>query len=85
MQLKKNDMKKLKLSNSIYAGGVMMGSGLDVQGGRLINNRPDGMTGLAQMAANKKIMKRMDKIEMYSEAVALGNMKSEMMEGPEEM
>ncbi len=77
-------MKKLKLSNSIYAGGIMMGSGLDVQGGRLINNRPDGMTGIAQMSANKKAIKRMDKVSMIAEGVSMGNMRSEMMEGPEE-
>lgn len=72
---------KLNLKNSIYSKGYTMGSGLDVEKGRLINNRPDGMTGIAQCAANKKIEKRMSKIEMYSEAVALGNIKSEMMEG----
>ena len=74
-------MKKLKLSNSIYAGGVMMGSGLDVQGGRLINNRPDGMTGIAQAAVAKKAMKRMDKVSMIAEGVSLGDMRSDMMEG----
>lgn len=74
-------MKKLKLSNSIYASGIMMGSGLDVQGGRLINNRPDGMTGLAQMAANKKIMKRMEKVGMIAEGVSMGDMRSDMMKG----
>ena len=76
-------MKKLKLSNSIYAGGVMMGSGLDVKGGRLINNRPDGMTGIAQAAIAKKASKRMDKIEMIASGVAMGNMRSEMIEGSE--
>jgi hypothetical protein len=74
LQLKKNDMKKLKLSNSIYAGGVMMGSGLDVKGGRLINNRPDGMTGIAQAAVAKKAMKRMDKVSMIAEGVSMGDM-----------
>jgi hypothetical protein len=74
-------MKGLKLSNSIYSRMNM--GGLDVQGGRLINNRPDGITGLAQMAANKKIMKRIDKVDMIAEGVSLGNMRSEMMEGPE--
>ena len=77
-------MKGLKLSNSIYSK-MNMGSGLDVQNGRLINNRPDGMTGLAQMAANKKIMKRMDKVGMIAEGVSMGYMRAEMMEGPEEM
>lgn len=60
---------------------MMAGSGLDVQGGRLINNRPDGMTGLAQMAANKKIMKRMEKVGMIAEGVSMGDMRSDMMEG----
>lgn len=74
-------MKGLKLSNSIYSKMNM--GGLDVQNGRLINNRPDGMTGLAQMAANKKITKRIEKVGMIAEGVSLGNIRSEMMEGPE--
>jgi hypothetical protein len=77
-------MKGLKLSNSIYSK-MNIGGGLDVKNGRLINNRPDGMTGLAQMAANKKIMKRIDKVGMIAEGVSMGYMRAEMMEGPEEM
>jgi hypothetical protein len=76
-------MKGLKLSNSIYSKMNM--GGLDVQNGRLINNRPDGMTGLAQMATNKKIAKRIDKVSMIAEGVSMGYMRAEMMEGPEEM
>ena len=76
-------MKGLKLSNSIYASKMMAGSGLDVQGGRLINNRPDGVSGIAQAAAAKKAMKHAQKLELYSDAVALGYMKAESMEGPE--
>jgi hypothetical protein len=76
---------KLDLKNSIYAKGYTLGSGLEVKNGRLINNRPDGMTGLAQMAANKKIMKRIDKVGMIAEGVSMGYMRAEMMEGPEEM
>jgi hypothetical protein len=79
LQLKKDIMKGLKLSDSIYAKS-MMGSGLDVQGGRLINNRPCGVTGLAEAAAAKKAMKRMDKIDMIASGVSMGNMRSEMME-----
>jgi hypothetical protein len=74
-------MKGLKLSNSIYASKMMAGSGLDVQGGRLINNRPDGISGIAQVAIAKKAMKHADKVNMISDGVALGNMKSETMEG----
>jgi hypothetical protein len=74
-------MKGLKLSNSIYASKMMAGSGLDVQGGRLINNRPCGVTGLAEAAAAKKAMKRMDKIDMIAAGVSMGNMRSDMIEG----
>lgn len=71
---------KLKLSNSIYSKGGMLGDGLDVQGGRLINNRPDGMTGIAQAAVARSAMKRMEKVAMTAEGVYLGNMKTEMGE-----
>jgi hypothetical protein len=79
-----NSVYKKDLSNSIYQqSGANFG--LTVNGGMLINNRPDGQTGIQQAAQAKKVMKRASKIEMYSDAVALGNMKSEMMEGPEGM
>ena len=74
-------MKGLKLSNSVYASKLMLGNGLDVQGGRLINNRPDSMTGIAQAAVAKKAMKRMEKVSMIAEGVSLGDMRSDMMEG----
>lgn len=68
---------KLNLKNSIYSKGYVMGSGLDVEKGRLVNNRPDGVSGIAEACMIKKAEKRAKKIEMYSDAVALGNMKSE--------
>ena len=74
-------MKGLKLSNSIYASKLMLGNGLDVQGGRLINNRPDSMTGIAQAAVAKKAMKRVEKVSMIADGVSLGDMRSDMMEG----
>jgi len=72
-------MKGLKLSNSVYASKMMMGNGLDVQGGRLINNRPDSMSGIAQAAIAKKAMKRMEKIDIIAEGVSMGDMRSDMM------
>lgn len=74
-------MKKLMLSNSIYAKGMMGGSGLEVRGGRLINNRPDGVSGIVQAAESRKAIKRMEKIDMIASGVSMGNMRSEMMEG----
>jgi hypothetical protein len=49
----------------------------------LINNRPDGQTGIQQAAEAKKVVKRENKVQMMAEAVFLGNIRSEMMEGPE--
>jgi hypothetical protein len=71
---------KLNLKNSIYSKGYTMGSGLDVENGRLINNRPDGITGIAEAANARKVMKRMEKVSVISEGVSLGNIKSEMFE-----
>jgi hypothetical protein len=75
-----NSVYKKDLSNSIYQQrGANFG--LTVNGGMEINNRPDGVTGIRQAADMKKAVKRADKIQMMSEAVFLGNIKSEMMEG----
>jgi hypothetical protein len=57
--------------------------GLTVNKGMLINNRPDGQTGIQQAATAKKVVKKMEKVQMMAEAVFLGNIRSEMMEGPE--
>ena len=76
-----NSVYKADLSNSIYQQkGANFG--LSVNDGMMINNRPDGQTGIRQMADLKKAVKRADKIQMMSEAVYLGNIKTEMMEGP---
>ena len=53
---------------------------LTVKNGRLINNRPNGITGIQQAAEIKKALKKAEKIQMYSEAVSLGVQKAEAME-----
>ena len=77
-----NSVYKKDLSNSVYQ---QSGSnfGLTVNGGMLINNRPDGQTGIQQAAQAKKVVKKAEKVQMMAEAVFLGNIRSEMMEGPE--
>ena len=62
---------------SIYG---IMDDGLTVKDGRLINNRPCSKNGIEKAAELKKAIKRAEKIEMYSEAVALGDLKAEMRE-----
>jgi len=77
-----NSVYKKDLSNSIYQqSGANFG--LTVNKGMLINNRPDGQTGIQQAATAKKAVRHMEKIQTMSEAVFLGNIRSEMMEGPE--
>lgn len=79
MKLKfKDSVYKKDLSNSIYQQrGASFG--LTVSGGMQINNRPDGMTGIAEAAAYKKAEKQARKIQMMSEAVFLGNIRSESL------
>ena len=77
-----NSVYKKNLSNSVYQqSGANFG--LTVNKGMLINNRPDGQTGIQQAATAKKVVKKMEKVQMMAEAVFLGNIRSEMMEGPE--
>jgi hypothetical protein len=66
-----------KKFGSIYSS---MNDGLTVKDGRLINNRPNGKNGIEKAAELRKAIKRAEKIEMYSEAVALGSMKEDMMQ-----
>ena len=71
---------KVNLSNSIYQQKGS-GYGLTQKDGMLINNRPDGQTGIAQAAQIKKTMKRAEKIATYAQAVALGSRMEDRMEG----
>jgi ABC-type uncharacterized transport system ATPase component len=68
----------LNLKNSIYqqknAGSL---NGLTVKDGMLINNRPDGQTGIAQAAQLRKAVHRAEKISTMSTAFTLGEMASE--------
>jgi hypothetical protein len=71
--------QKLSIKNSVYQGGNggYMG-GLTVQNGRLINNRPCGKTGIAEMAEARAEAKRQAKIDMMAEGYALGEERAEM-------
>ena len=81
--LKNKKMKQyLNLKNSIYQQkNVGSLSGLTVKDGMLINNRPDGQTGIAQAAQIKKSMHRAEKISIVARGTAMGEMLSDMGEG----
>lgn len=73
--------KPLNLKNSIYqqkSSGSY--NGLTVKDGMLINNRPDGQTGIAQAAQIRKAMHRAEKISTMSAAFYTGEMLSDMNE-----
>ena len=73
-----NSVYKADLSNSIYQqSGADFG--LTVNKGMLINNRPDGKTGIAQ-AAQKRAMKTAEKISIVARGTAMGEMMSDMSE-----
>ena len=71
--------KTLNLGNSIYQQKNSSSySGLTVKDGMLINNRPDGQTGIAQAAQLRKAMHRAEKISTMSTAFMMGETMSEM-------
>lgn len=57
---------KIKMGGSIYQSNGA-GPGLIVQDGRLVNNRPDGMTGIQQVAMSRKVMRHENKVNTYAE------------------
>lgn len=72
-------MRKVTMANSLY-GSYLGGDGLTVRNGRLINNRPCGHTGIAEMAMARKMAKREEKVSMIAEGVSRGEMMSEVKE-----
>jgi hypothetical protein len=57
---------------------------LTVRNGRLINNRPNDVTGIQQAVRIKKEMKKAEKISMMSEAMYQAEMRADMMESLKE-
>ena len=59
--------------------------GLTMKNGRLINDRPNGISGIQEAVNIKKALKRAEKLQMYSEAVSLGVQKADNVEDSREM
>jgi hypothetical protein len=53
-------------------------NGLDVRGGRLINNRPCSINGIQRAAQLKSDMKREKKVSMIAEGIRRAEMESEL-------
>ena len=54
--------------------------GLTIKNGRLINNRPNGMTGIEEAARIKKAAKRARKMEEIAEGIRMAESMKEMNE-----
>ena len=50
-------------------------SGLTVKNGRLINNRPDGLSGIDEAALYKKQMKKQYKIDSIADGIERAKMR----------
>jgi hypothetical protein len=72
--------QRMSIKNSVYQVYGGSTEGLTVKNGRLINNRPDSKTGIAEMAEVRAEAKRQAKIDMIAEGYALGEERSEMRE-----
>ena len=70
---------KANLMNSIYQQKGS-GYGLTQKDGMLINNRPDGQSGIQQAVQLKKTIKRAEKVSYLAEGFRLGEMMNEMGE-----
>jgi hypothetical protein len=57
---------------------IILSNGLDVHGGRLINNRPDGRTGIQMVSEARQMRKREEKISVMEEAMYRAELKAEM-------
>ncbi len=53
---------------------------LTVRNGRLINTRPNDVTGIQQAVRIKKDMKKAEKIQMMSDAFYQAEMRADLME-----
>jgi hypothetical protein len=67
--------KNVNLGNSIYQQKNV--SGLSIKDGMLINNRPDGRTGISIAVELKNSVRKSEKIATMSAAFALGEMASD--------
>ena len=55
-----------------------MMNGLHIKNGRLINDRPDGETGIQQAARIKKVMKNQKKIDMIADGIERAEMREKL-------
>lgn len=53
--------------------------GLTIKDGRLINDKPDGMSGIAQAAMIRKEVKRERKVSMIADGIVRAEMREKLL------
>jgi hypothetical protein len=53
--------------------------GLTVKNGRLVNDRPNGVTGISEAAMLKKAVKREKKVSMIADGIIRAEMRENLM------
>lgn len=53
--------------------------GLAVKNGRLVNDRPNGMTGIEEAGLVRKAMKREKKVSMIADGIVRAEMRENLM------
>jgi hypothetical protein len=53
--------------------------GLTVKNGRLVNDRPNGMTGISEAAMLKKAVKREKKVSMIADGIIRAEIRENLM------
>jgi hypothetical protein len=72
---------KFDLGQSVYANSSnVTAPGLRVEGGRLINDRPDSRMGIQKMADARRMMKHDLKVQTYAEGYVRGERMEQMSE-----
>ena len=69
-----NPKMNVDLSNSIYQQKNAM-PGLGMECGMMINNRPDSISGIQKAVQSKKMLRRMEKVSVYADAMAHSRMR----------
>ena len=70
---------KIDLSQSVYANSSnATAPGLRIEGGRLINDRPDSRMGIQKMSDARRMMKHDMKVQTYAEGYVRGERMEEM-------
>lgn len=59
----------------------MKAEGLTVKNGRLVNNRPNNMTGIQEAAMYRQQMKKQYKIDCIADGIERAEMRKEMRKG----